>query len=194
MSHAIFGGSLPNEEYPIVTTRRSSRSGSILLIGRTSRTESISHTPVHELFMNEALAEARASLAEGGIPIGCVLVRNGQIIARGHNRRIQRSSAILHAEIDCLEAAGRQPASFYHDCTLYTTVSPCAMSVGAIRFYHIPRVVIGENDNFQGDETLLRKSNIKIDVLNSQECYDILESYIKENPIIWNENIAHQTH
>jgi cytosine deaminase len=194
MSHAIFGGSLPNEESPIVTTRRSSRTGSILLLGRASRRESISRAPVHELFMNEALSEARASLADGGIPIGCVLVRYGQIIARGHNRRIQRSSAILHAEIDCLEAAGRQSASFYHDCTLYTTLSPCAMSVGAIRFYRIPRVVIGENKTFQGDEALLRTSNIQIDVLNSQECQEILENYIKENPIIWNENIAHEIH
>jgi cytosine deaminase len=195
MSHAIFAGSLPTKENSIVTTRRNSRTGSVSFIHRPSVvTGSISHTHVHEAFMNEALNEARASLAEGGIPIGCVLVRHGQVIARGHNCRIQRNSAILHAEMDCLEAAGRQPVSFYQDCTLYTTVSPCAMSAGAIRFYGIPRVVIGENKTFHGDEILLRASNVQIDVLDSKECHKILASYIKENPIIWNENIGHEIH
>jgi cytosine deaminase len=192
MSHALFAGTFATEENPIVTTRKNSRASSVSFITCTSRVGTISH--VHELFMNEALIEARTSLAEGGIPLGCVLVRHGQIIARGHNRRIQRNSAILHAEIDCLEAAGRQPASFYHDCTLYTTLSPCAMSAGAIRFYGIPRVVIGENKTFHGDEALLRASDIQVDVLDSHECHDILKNYIKENSIIWNENIAHEVH
>ncbi|CAF4043141.1 unnamed protein product, partial [Adineta steineri] len=138
--------------------------------------------------------EARASLAEGGIPVGCVLVRNGHVIARGRNRRIQLSSPILHAEMTCLEAAGRQPASFYHDCTLYTTFSPCSMCAGAIRFYGIPRVVIGDNKIYHGDEALLRASNIHVDVLDCTECHEMLENFIKERPSVWQENIAHTAH
>lgn len=182
MAYGLFTSSLPSEENLISTARR----GSISFLRRPSQTQA----HVHELFINQALIEARASLAEGGIPIGCVLVRQGQIVARGRNRRIQRNSAILQAEMDCLEVAGRQPASFYHDCTLYTTLSPCAMSAGAIRFYGIPRVIIGENKTYHGDEALLRASSIQVDVLDSYECQEIMENYIKENPLVWNENTA----
>lgn len=144
------------------------------------------------LCMAEALAEARSGLAEGGVPIGCVLVRDGQVIGRGHNRRIQRNSVILHAEMDCLEAVGRQTAAFYKECTIYTTLSPCAMCSGAIRLYGIPRVVIGENKNFCGDETLLQAHNVQIDVLNSKECEELLATYITENTAIWYEDIGHE--
>ncbi|CAF0860050.1 unnamed protein product [Adineta steineri] len=129
---------------------------------------------------------------EGGIPIGCVLVRNGEIIARGHNRRIQRSSVILHAEMDCLESAGRQTAAFYKECTIYTTLSPCAMCSGAIRLYGIPRVVIGENKTFVGDETLLQANHVHIDVLDSKECYDLLQDYINKNHSTWYEDIGRE--
>jgi cytosine deaminase len=194
MSHALFAASLPAAEKQIIETRRSSRTASISLLHHSARVGSLPYVHVDELCMDEALTEARASLTEGGIPTGCVLVRNGQIIARGHNCRLQRNSAILHAEMDCLEAVGRQPASFYRECTLYTTCAPCAMSAGAIRFYGFPRVVIGENRTFNGDENLLRASHIQVDVLDSQECYEILANFIKENPLVWNENIAHDAH
>jgi creatinine deaminase len=194
MANALFGGSVSTEEKPLVQTRRTSRAPSVSFIRRASQAEGTSHLPAHGQFIHEALAEARASLAEGGIPNGCVLVRNGQVIGRGRNRRIQRGSVISHAVMHCLEAAGRQPAAFYRDCTLYTTLSPCSMCSGAIRLYGIPRVVIGENKTFQGDETILRASNVHVDVLDSQECYDLLESYIKENSLIWYEDIGHQPH
>jgi cytosine deaminase len=145
---------------------------------------------VHAPFLNEAIAEARAGLAEGGIPIGSVLVRNNQIIGRGHNRRIQRSSVILHAEMDCLEVAGRQTAAFYKECTIYTTLSPCSMCSGAIRLYGIPRVVIGENKTFRGDEDLLRANNVHLEVLDSKECEELLGNYIKENHSTWYEDIG----
>jgi len=178
MANALFGGSSFIEEHSIVPTRE----GTIAL----------SHISpaVHAPFMKEALAEARAGLAEGGIPIGCVLVRNGQVIARGHNRRIQRNSVILHAEMDCLESGGRQTAAFYKECTLYTTLSPCAMCSGTIRLYGIPRVVIGENKTFRGDEGILRANNIHIDILDSEECQELLENYIKQNHSIWYEDIG----
>jgi creatinine deaminase len=194
MAYGMFGGSFTAEEKSIVTSRRNSHTPSFSIDRRASRTGSISHSHVHALFMNDALAEARASLAEGGIPIGCLLVRQGQIVARGRNRRIQRGSPILHAELDCLQAGGRQPASFYRECTLYVTHAPCSMCAGAIRFYGISRVVIGEDKIFHGDEALLRASGISIDVLDSNECHEILENYIKENPTVWNENIAHEGH
>ena len=194
MAHGMFGGALPVNENPIVRTRRNSRTGSISIIGSGSRQGSISQAHFQTTFMNEALAEARASLAEGGIPVGCVLVHDGRMVARGRNRRLQQNSPILHAEITCLEAAGRQPASFYHDCTLYTTQTPCSMCAGAIRFYGIPRVVIGENKSYHGDEALLRGSNVQVDVLDSQECREIMESFIREHPLVWQENIAHKLH
>lgn len=142
-------------------------------------------------FMAEALVEARTGLADGGIPISCILVRHGQVIARGHNRRIQCNSVILHAEMDCLESVGRQTPAFYKECTIYTTLSPCAMCTGAIGLYGIPRVIIDENKNFRGD-VLLRTHNIQIDVLNSIECEceELLASYITKNHSTWHEDIG----
>lgn len=196
MANALFSGSAFVDEHSIVPTRKTSRANSLAFYRRPSRerTISLSHVSpmVHAPFIAEALAEAHAGLAEGGIPIGSVLVRNGQVIARGHNRRIQRSSVILHAEMDCLEACGRQTAAFYKECTIYTTLSPCAMCSGAIRLYGIPRVVIGENKTFRGDEGLLRNSNISVDVLDSKDCQEILENYIKNNPTIWYEDIGRE--
>ena len=193
MAHGLFSG-VPSKESSIVSARRKSSVVAIPAFRRESRTGSITQIQNSELYLKEALTEAQTSLTEGGIPIGCILVRQGQIAGRGRNRRMQRNSAILHAEMDCLEAVGRQPASFYRDCTLYTTSSPSAMSAGAIRFYGIPRVVIGENKNFHGDEALLRASNIQVDVFDSTECRQLLENFIRENPVVWNENIAHTTH
>jgi cytosine deaminase len=198
MANALFVGSSPIEENSIVPTRKTSRANSTAIYRRTSTegTVSLSHVSpvVHAPFIAEAIAEARAGLAEGGIPIGCVLVRDGQVIARGHNRRIQRNSVILHAEMDCLESGGRQTAAFYKECTLYTTLSPCAMCSGAIRLYGIPRVVIGENKTFRGDETLLQTNNVQIDVLDSRECQELLANYIKDNHSIWYEDIGLDDH
>lgn len=195
MANALFSGSLPIEETSIVPTRRSSRAGSLSFVRRTSRAGSGSQpTPssvVHLPFMSEAVAEARTALSEGGIPIGCVLVRHGQIVARGHDRRVQRRSHLSHAEMDCLEAARRQSAAFYGECTLYTTLSPCAVSSGAIRFLGIPRVVIGDNKVSHGDEALLRASNLQVDVLEFQESREILETYIRANPTTWDEYCLH---
>lgn len=193
MAHGLFS-SVSSKEDSIVSGRRKSSVIAVPVFRRESRTGSITQIQNYEFYLKEALTEARASLAEGGIPIGCILVRQGQIVGRGRNRRIQRNSAILHAEMDCLEAVGRQPASFYRDCTLYTTASPSAMSAGAIRFYGIPRVVIGENKTFHGDEALLRGSNIQVDVFDSADCRALLENFIRDNPVVWNENIAHVTH
>jgi cytosine deaminase len=194
MANALFAGASPVEEQSIVPTRKTSRTDSTASNRRTTDTGSISLSyvspTVHAPFMAEAIAEARAGLAEGGIPIGCVLVRGGQVIARGHNRRIQRNSVVLHAEMDCLESGGRQTAAFYKECTLYTTLSPCSMCSGAVRLYGIPRVVIGENKTFRGDEAVLQANNIRIDVLDSNECRELLENYIKENPTIWYEDIG----
>jgi creatinine deaminase len=198
MANALFAGALPVEEQSIVPTRKTSRANSAATYRRTSQEGTISFSHVspiaHAPFIAEAIAEARAGLAEGGIPIGCVLVRNGQVVARGHNRRIQRNSVILHAEMDCLESGGRQTAAFYKECTIYTTLSPCSMCSGAIRLYGIPRVVIGENKTFHGDEAVLRSNNIHIDVLDSKECRELLENYINENPSVWNEDIGKEEH
>jgi creatinine deaminase len=198
MANALFVGSSPLEEKSVVTSRKSSRANSTTFNRRPTHTETVSLSHVspiaHAPFLMEAIAEARAGLAEGGIPIGCVLVRNNQVIARGHNRRIQRNSVILHAEMDCLETAGRQAASFYKECTLYTTLSPCAMCSGAIRLYGITRVVIGENKTFQGDEALLRTNNIHVEILDSLECQELLSNYIKDNNSIWYEDIGHEIH
>ncbi|CAF0835049.1 unnamed protein product [Rotaria sordida] len=198
MAYSIFGGSLPIDDQSIILTRKTSRAGSTIVHprGSTSGSISMSHvSPItHAPFMAEAIAEARAGLAEGGIPIGCVLVRNNQVIARGHNRRIQRNSVILHAEMDCLESGGRQTAAFYKECTLYTTLSPCAMCSGAIRLYGIPRVVIGDNKTFHGDEAILKTNHVQIDVLDSKACQELLGNYIKENHSIWYEDIGRDTH
>jgi len=141
-------------------------------------------------FMKEALLEAEKGLEEGGIPIGSVLVHEGKIIGRGHNRRIQKGSAILHGEMDALENAGRLSASVYKNCTLYTTLSPCPMCSGAIALYGIPRVVVGENENFMGEEELLRSRGVTIDVLNDHNCIEMMKHFIQDNPILWDEDIG----
>jgi creatinine deaminase len=143
-----------------------------------------------DAFMTEAIAEAEAGLAEGGIPIGSVLVHQGKIIGRGHNRRVQRASAILHGEMDALENAGRLPASVYTESVLYTTLSPCAMCSGAILLYRIPRVVVGENVTFMGEEKLLRSRGVVVDVLREVRCIEIMRQFILKNPTLWNEDIG----
>jgi cytosine deaminase len=141
-------------------------------------------------FMKAALNEAKLGLEEGGIPIGSVLVSKDKIIGKGHNRRIQKGSAILHAEMDALENAKRQPASIYQDCTIYTTLSPCSMCSGAILLYGISRVVIGENRTFRGAEELLISRGVELEVLDDPECYDLIQQYIIKNREIWNEDIG----
>ena len=141
-------------------------------------------------FLLAAIAEAAAGLREGGIPIGSVIAHRGTIIGRGHNRRVQRGSAILHGEMDALENAGRQPASVYRECVLYTTLSPCAMCSGAILLYGIPHVVVGENTTFMGEETLLRERGVRVDVLQDARCIGMMREFIAENARLWNEDIG----
>lgn len=146
------------------------------------------------LFMNEflkaAIDEAKKGFAEGGIPIGSVIVYNNEIIGRGHNRRIQNGSVVLHAEMDAFENAGRQPASVYKNCMLYTTLSPCAMCSGAILLYGISKVIIGENSTFLGEEALLKSRGFEVTVVDNQECKDLMASFIANNPELWNEDIG----
>lgn len=141
-------------------------------------------------FMLAAVEEARQGLAEGGIPIGSVLVHQDKIIGRGHNRRVQQGSAILHGEMDALESAGRQPASVYRESVLYTTLSPCPMCSGAILLYGIPKVVIGENRTFMGEEELLRSRAVQVEVLQEQDCINLMAQFIAEKPELWNEDIG----
>jgi len=141
-------------------------------------------------FLKAAEQEALLGSREGGIPIGGVLVHNGKIMARGHNRRIQKGNPILHGEIDTLSNAGRHPASFYRECTLYTTLSPCIMCSGAIALYKIPRVVIGENVNYPGEIDFLRSRGIDVTVVNDSDLIQMMSRYIKENPSVWNEDIG----
>lgn len=141
-------------------------------------------------FLQEAIAEAKTGYEEGGIPIGSVIVHNGKIIGRGHNRRVQKGSSILHGEMDALENAGRQKASVYRECTLYTTLSPCPMCSGTILLYGIPRVVIGENETFKGEEELLRSRGVELIVVDNQKCKDLMKEFIQENPELWNEDIG----
>jgi creatinine deaminase len=141
-------------------------------------------------FMQEALAEARKGLTEGGIPIGSVLVIDGKIRGRGHNRRIQQESAILHAEMDCLENAGRLTARDYQRATLYSTLSPCDMCSGAILLYGIPRVVVGENINFKGPEEYVKRRGVDVQILQNKECISIMKGFIRSNPSLWNEDIG----
>ncbi|WP_041245599.1 nucleoside deaminase [Geotalea uraniireducens] len=143
-----------------------------------------------DTFMQAALAEAKQGQAEGGIPIGSVIVHNGRIIGRGHNRRVQKGSAILHGEMDALENAGRQTAAVYRECTLYTTLSPCAMCSGAILLYGIPRVIVGENRTFLGEEELLKSRGVTVDVLQEQECISMMTDFIETGPELWNEDIG----
>lgn len=141
-------------------------------------------------FIDAAIAEAQAGLGEGGIPIGSVLVHEGRIIGRGHNRRVQRGSAVLHAEMDALEDAGRLPAAVYGGSVLYTTLSPCAMCSGAILLYRIPRVVVGENVTFRGEEDLLRSRGVALTVLQDARCIELMQRFIREQPALWNEEIG----
>jgi cytosine deaminase len=141
-------------------------------------------------FMQAAIDEAEAGLKEGGIPIGSVLVHNGRIIGRGHNRRVQKGSAVLHAEMDALENAGRQPAKVYQESTLYTTLSPCAMCSGAILLYKIPTVIIGENQTFMGDEELLRSKGVTVADMADKTCIKMMKDFIRDNPALWNEDIG----
>jgi cytosine/creatinine deaminase len=141
-------------------------------------------------FLEAALDEARQGLSEGGIPIGSVLVSGGRILGRGHNRRVQHGSVVLHAEMDALERAGRLAARVYRASILYTTLSPCAMCSGAILLYGIPRVVIGENRTFQGEEELLRSRGVSLDVVDDPGCAELLGSFIRDHPELWNEDIG----
>jgi len=141
-------------------------------------------------FMRAAIEEAETGLREGGIPIGSVLVHRGRILGRGHNRRIQKNIGILHGEMDALENAGRHPASVYRGCVIYTTLSPCAMCSGAIRLYGIPKVVIGENRTFQGEEELLRSHGVSVVVLEDPACIQMMTDFIQSHPKLWNEDIG----
>nr|MBO2510479.1 tRNA-specific adenosine deaminase [Gammaproteobacteria bacterium] len=141
-------------------------------------------------FMQAAIDEARQGLEEGGIPIGSVLVHRGRIIGRGHNRRVQKGSATLHGEMDALENAGRLPASVYRDAVLYTTLSPCPMCSGAILLYGIPRVVVGENRTFMGEEELLRVRGVQVEVLQDERCIELMRTFIERYPAVWNEDIG----
>lgn len=141
-------------------------------------------------FLRAAIDEAQQGLNEGGIPIGSVLVHKGQIIGRGHNRRVQKGSVVLHGEMDALENAGRQSAQVYRECTIYTTLSPCPMCTGAILLYGIPKVVVGENATFMGAEELLRERGVKVEVLNDPFCIQMMTDFIDQKPELWNEDIG----
>ena len=141
-------------------------------------------------FMKAAVEEARKGLTEGGIPIGSVLVIDGKIVARGHNRRVQKGSAILHAEMDCLENAGRLKPEDYRRATLYSTLSPCDMCSGASLLYKIPHIVIGENQSFQGPEAYLRQRGVKLEIRNDPECIELMDQLIRERPELWFEDIG----
>ncbi len=141
-------------------------------------------------FMRAAIEEARRGAAEGGIPIGSVLVHDGRVLGRGHNRRVQKGSAILHGEMDALEHAGWQPTRVYRDSVLYTTLSPCAMCSGAILLYGIPRVVVGENASFRGEEELLRSRGVQVEVLEEPACIQLMRDFVAANPELWNEDIG----
>jgi cytosine deaminase len=143
-----------------------------------------------DLFMAAAIAEAEAGLTEGGIPIGSVLVHQGKILGRGHNRRVQQGSAILHGEMDALENAGRLNAAVYTQSVLYTTLSPCSMCAGAILLYRIPRVIVGENMTFMGEEELLRSRGVTVEVLQDPRCIEMMQKFIREHPSLWNEDIG----
>jgi cytosine deaminase len=141
-------------------------------------------------FLDAAVAEAEAGLAEGGIPIGSVLVHQGRIIGRGHNRRVQKGSSVLHGEMDALENAGRLPARVYRECTIYTTLSPCSMCSGAILLYGVPRVVIGENRTFLGEEALLKSRGVALTVVDDPRCVALMQEFIRRHPQLWNEDIG----
>ncbi|MCB0531248.1 MAG: nucleoside deaminase [Lewinellaceae bacterium] len=141
-------------------------------------------------FLQAAIDEAQMGLAEGGIPIGSVIVYQGKILGRGHNRRVQHGSVVLHGEMDAFENAGRQPASVYRECTLYTTLSPCPMCTGAILLYGIPKVIIGENQTFMGEEELLKSRGVEVVVVNDTACVQMMTDFIRDRPELWNEDIG----
>src|SRR5450755_2243897 len=143
-----------------------------------------------DAFLNAAIEEARLGLAEGGIPIGAALVHRGVIIGRGHNRRVQQGSAVLHGEMDALERAGRHPASVYRESVMVTTLSPCAMCSGAILLYGIPHVIVGENRTFMGEEEWLRARGVKVDVVQDARCIRLMTEFIKARPELWREDIG----
>jgi cytosine deaminase len=140
--------------------------------------------------MQAAIDEAQKGLAEGGIPIGSVIVHDGKIIGRGHNRRVQEGSAIKHGEMDAFENAGRQPAKVYREATLYTTLSPCAMCSGAILLYGIRKIIVGENETFMGEEKLLRSRGVQVDVVHNATCIALMKQFIADKPELWNEDIG----
>ena len=140
--------------------------------------------------MSAAVREAEAGLREGGIPIGSVLVYRNKILGRGHNRRVQKGSVVLHGEMDALENAGRQSAAVYRECVIYTTLSPCAMCTGAILLYGIPKVIVGENSTFRGEEDLLRSRGVEVTVLQDGTCIAMMERFIQQRPELWNEDIG----
>jgi creatinine deaminase len=146
--------------------------------------------PASDPFLDAAIAEAQAGLEEGGIPIGSVLVHRGFILGRGHNRRVQKGSPTLHGEMDALENAGRQPARVYAESVLYTTLSPCAMCTGAVLLYRIPRVVVGENQTFLGEEDLLRQRGVRVEIVQDPRCIEIMREFIRKHPELWNEDIG----
>ena len=141
-------------------------------------------------YLDAAIQEARKGLSSGGIPIGSVMVVDDEIVGRGHNRRVQRGSSILHAEMDCLENAGRMSASDYKRAVLYSTLSPCDMCSGAILLYKIPRVVIGENRTFQGPEDHLRSRGVELEIVEDSECFDLMQIFIQQHESLWNEDIG----
>jgi creatinine deaminase len=141
-------------------------------------------------FLRAAIEEAERGLQEGGVPIGSVLVHEGRILGRGHNRRVQRGSVVLHGEMDALENAGRQPARVYRACTIYTTLSPCAMCSGTILLYGIPRVIVGENRTFLGEEALLRQRGVSVEVLQDARCQELMAIFIRDHPTLWAEDIG----
>ena len=143
-----------------------------------------------DAFLDAAIEEAERGLAEGGIPIGAVLVHGGTILGRGHNRRVQHGSAILHGEMDALERAGRRSPAIYRACTMYTTLSPCAMCSGAMLLYGIAHVVVGENRTFMGEEDLLRGRGVRVEVVQDARCIAMMEKFIRDNPSLWNEDIG----
>jgi creatinine deaminase len=145
---------------------------------------------VTDPFLTAAIREAEEGLREGGIPIGAVLVSRGTIIGKGHNRRVQQGSAVLHGEMDALDNAGRQPAVVYQDSTLYTTLSPCAMCSGAILLYGIPRVIIGENQTFRGEEELLSSRGVLLEVRQDATCIRLMTEFIRTHPELWSEDIG----
>jgi cytosine/creatinine deaminase len=141
-------------------------------------------------FLRAAIDQAKAGLSEGGIPIGSVLVIDGVIVGRGHNRRVQRGSAILHAEMDCLENAGRLSAADYRKAILYSTLSPCDMCSGTALLFRIPRIIVGENQTFQGPEAYLRSRGVAVEVVNNEDCIHLMREFIRKNPKLWNEDIG----